>query len=166
LSVAETSYLAFRLQPLHVNVSKRLVKTPKVHFYDSGLLCYLLGIREPDQLRHHPLRGAIFETWVVSEIAKARYHRGLAPTLSFYRAHRGDEVDLVLDRGQDVVAIEAKSAQTVADDFLDALKRFDETVNGALEARPIRRILVYGGDRPEDRTSARVVPWREAHSIY
>jgi len=166
LSAAETSYLAFRLQPLHVNVSKRLVKTPKVHFYDSGLLCYLLGIRDPGQLRHHPLRGAIFETWVVSEIAKARYHRGLHPALSFYRAHRGDEVDLVLDRGEDVLAIEAKSAETIAGDFLDGLKRFEETVTGALEGRPVRRVLVYGGDRGEERTSARVIPWRAAHSLY
>jgi len=78
----------------------------------------------------------------------------------------GDESDLVLDRGDDVLAIEAKSGETIAGDFLDALKRFDETVNGALEGRPIRRVLVYGADRGEERTSARVIPWRAAHSLY
>jgi uncharacterized protein len=166
VSVAEISYIAFRLQPLHANVSKRLVKTPKVHFYDSGLLCYLLGIREPDQLRHHPLRGAIFETWVVSEIVKARYHRGLPVNVSFYRAHRGDEVDLVLDRGHDIVAIETKSARTIASDFFYALARFDETVNGALQSRRIERVLVYGGDHAEERSAGRVVPWNEACTIH
>jgi hypothetical protein len=109
LSALEASYLAFRLPALHANVRKRLVKVPKLHFYDAGLLCYLLGILNPDQLRQHPLRGAVFETWVVSEIAKARLHRGLSPSLFHYRDRKGDEIDAVLDRGDGLVAVEAKS---------------------------------------------------------
>lgn len=85
LSVLEAGYIAWRLPPFHANVSKRLIKTPKLHFVDSGLACYLLGIHSPGQLRDHPLRGAIFETWVASEILKSRTHRGLSPSLSFFR---------------------------------------------------------------------------------
>jgi predicted AAA+ superfamily ATPase len=76
LSVLEASFIAFRLPPLYANIGKRLVKMPKLHFHDTGLVCWLLGIRDSGQLRSHPLRGAIFETWVVSEIVKHRTNRG------------------------------------------------------------------------------------------
>ena len=159
LSVLEASYLAFRLPALHANVRKRLVKAPKLHFYDTGLLCYLLGIVDPDQLRHHPLRGAVFETWVVSEIAKARLHRGLPPSLSHYRDRKGDEIDAVLDRGDGIVAIEAKSGQTVAKDFFPPLVRFDAVFGQPQGRRPVARVLAYGGDRSEHRHECRVLPW-------
>jgi hypothetical protein len=164
-SVLEASYVAFRLPPLHANVTKRLVKTPKAHFYDSGLLCYLLGIREPEQLGHHPLRGAIFETWVVSEIVKARVHRGLPPSLSFYRERKGAEVDLVLDRGDALVAVETKSGQTVSAEFLSALARFQVSIGQAVQPKEIESVLVYGGDRPEHRSAARVVPWNQVQNV-
>jgi predicted AAA+ superfamily ATPase len=87
--VLEASFLAHRLPRWHPNVTSRLVKTPKLHFYDSGLLCFLLGIRRAEQVREHPLRGAIFESWVVSEIVKARVHRGLPPALAFIAIGKG-----------------------------------------------------------------------------
>jgi len=95
LSVLETAYVVFRLPPFHSNLKKRLVKTPKLHFYDAGLLCFLLGIRSPDQLINHPMRGAIFESWAVSEIMKMRAHHGLAMDLFHFRDRKGAEVDLV-----------------------------------------------------------------------
>ena len=159
LSVLEASYLAFRLPTLHVNVRKRLVKAPKLHFYDTGLLCYLLGILNPDQLRRHPLRGAVFETWVVSEIAKARLHRGLPASLSFYRDRKGEEIDAVLDRGDAMVSVEAKSGQTVATDFFPPLMRFEESVGPPLRRGQVVTVLAYGGDRSEHRDACRVVPW-------
>jgi hypothetical protein len=79
LAVLEAGYVVWRLPPLHANLGKRLVKTPKLHFLDSGLVCWLLGIQSPSQLRDHPLRGAMFETWVASEVLKARLHRGQGP---------------------------------------------------------------------------------------
>jgi predicted AAA+ superfamily ATPase len=88
-SVLEASFLAHRLPRWHANVTSRLVKTPKLHFYDSGVLCFLLGIRRAEQVREHPLRGAIFESWVVSEIVKARVHRGLPPALAFIAIGKG-----------------------------------------------------------------------------
>ena len=159
LSVLEASYIAFRLPALHANVTKRLVKAPKLHFYDTGLLCYLLGISDPGQLRLHPLRGAVFETWVVSEIVKARLHRGLAPSLSHYRDRKGHEIDAVLDRGDRIVAIEAKSGQTVATDAFPPLVRFDAVFGQQQPRSPIVRVLAYGGDRSEHRHECRVLPW-------
>jgi hypothetical protein len=159
LSVLEASYVAFRLPALHVNVRKRLVKTPKLHFYDTGLLCYLLGIDKPDQLRRHPLRGAVFETWVMSEIVKARVHRGLPASLSYYRDRKGEEVDGVLERGETVVAVEAKSGQTVAADFFPPLARFGETLRQRSPGGPIVSVVVYGGDRIERRHGCHVMPW-------
>jgi hypothetical protein len=157
--VLEASYLAFRLPALHANVRKRLVKAPKLHFYDTGLLCYLLGILNPGQLRQHPLRGAVFETWVVSEIAKARLHRGLSPSLSHYRDRKGDEIDAVLDRGDGLVAVEAKSGQTVAADFFPPLARFDASMGHQQRRGPLVRVVAYGGDRSEHRQACRVLPW-------
>jgi hypothetical protein len=165
VSVLEASYIVFRLAPLQANVTSRLVKTPKLHFHDSGLLCYLLGIRDPQQLRHHPLRGAIFETWVVSEIVKSRLHRGLPLSLWFYRDRKGTEVDAVVERGDAFVAVETKSGQTMAEDFLGALARFEASMGRALGSKAIKRVLVYGGDRAERRTTARVVPWNEVQDF-
>ena len=159
LSVLETSFVAFRLPPFHANVTTRLVKTPKLHFYDSGLLCALLGIRSPDHLREHPLRGAVFETWVVSEVLKARVHRGLPPALSFFRDRKGAEVDLILEADRDLVAVETKSARTVVSDFFAGFDALAGAARSGRRTPALRRVLVYGGDRREERTGAIVLPW-------
>ena len=159
LSVLEASYIVFRLPALHGNVRKRLVRTPKLHFYDTGLLCFLLGILDPGQLRHHPLRGAVFESWVTTEIVKARIHRGLAPSLSFYRDRKGDEIDAVLERGDAIVAIEAKSGQTVASDFFRGIERFMSVDGLPAHTTPTVGVVVYGGDRTETSGTSRVLPW-------
>ncbi|OFV86744.1 MAG: AAA family ATPase [Acidobacteria bacterium RBG_16_68_9] len=159
LAVIEASYLALRLPPFHANIRKRLVKAPKLHFYDSGLLCYLLGITRPEQLREHPLRGAIFESWVVSEIVKARANLGLAPNLSFYRDRKGLEVDAVLDRGTELVAVETKSGQTVANDFFDALHAFVDVLTSRKRAPRVTSLVVYGGTQRQRRADATVIPW-------
>lgn len=124
----EAIYIAFRLPPFFANLGKRLVKTPKLHFFDAGLVCYLLGIDTPEQLEVHPLRGAIFETWVISEIVKLRAHLGPAPSLCFYRDAKGLEVDAVLERGNTLLLVETKSGGTVAGDFFDALRVLDGTL--------------------------------------
>jgi len=161
LSVLEAGYIAWRLAPFHSNLTKRLVKTPKLHFLDSGLVCYLLGIRSPAHLREHPLRGAIFETWVASEVFKARVHRGLQPGLSFFRDRRGAEVDLILDIDPSYVAVETKSGQTVADDFFTGLQVFEQAAGAARPQRKVRKIIVYGGDTTQRRAAGTVLPWSE-----
>ena len=159
ISVLEASFVAFRLLPYHSNLTTRLVKTPKLHFYDSGLLCYLLGIRRPEQLREHPLRGAVFETWVIDEVLKSRLHSGVSGGLAFFRDRKGREVDLLIEDGRALTVVETKSAQTVASDMFAGLAAFAELVGSGRRAPPLRRVLVYGGATRQQRSSGTVLPW-------
>ena len=159
-SVLETSYLVFRLPPYHANVTSRAVKRPKMHFADTGLLCYLLGIETPDQIRRHPLRGAIFESWVCSEVLKARLHRGLPSNLFFYRDRKGLEVDLLLRKGDRIIAVEAKSGETIAPDFTANLDRLARRMSDSAEA--LNKVVVYGGLQGQRRSGATVLGWEQA----
>jgi predicted AAA+ superfamily ATPase len=159
LSVLESSFVAWRLPPFHANVSKRLIRTPKLHFLDTGLVCYLLGIRSADQLRNHPLRGAVFECWVASEILKARVHRGQPAGLCFFRDRKGHEVDVLVDHGASTIAVEAKSGQTIAADSFDGLRAFDAVHETGSVPRPITTRIVYGGSERQRRSGVEIVPW-------
>ncbi len=153
LSVLETSFLVHRLPPWHENRRKRLVKTPKLHFFDSELACFLLGIRSPDELRLHPARGALFESWVVAEAMKAHLHAGQTPRLHHVRATRGAEVDLVVDRAGDRLLVEVKSGATIPSDGLDGLKAaLAEGLGSAAR-------LVHGGTSVGVRSGAELRPW-------
>lgn len=163
LGILEASFIVFRLPTLHANIRKRLVKMPKLHFYDTGLVCWLLGIRTPEQLRTHPLRGPIFETWVVSEVAKRRANCGEANGLSFYRDQNGVEADLVVERPSGNVFVEAKSAATASSSLLDGARRVRSYFGPASERCPI--VVVYGGDQPQRRGMDTMVPWRELHEF-
>ncbi len=160
LSVLETSYIIHRLPAWHVNVRKQVVKAPKLHFFDSGVVCYLLGIREADQLRHHPQRGAIFESWVVSELFKTHTHRGVQPNLFHYRETRGLEIDVLFDQGERLDAIEIKSASTVTSEMFKNLRRFADRLESIGDTRSIVSTLVYGGDDSQQRSHARLASWR------
>ena len=159
LSILETSFLIFRLPAFHANIRKRLVKMPKLHFYDTGLVCWLLGIRSPEQLRSHPLRGPIFETWVVSEVAKQRVHRGEQGGLSFYRDRNGAEADLILQGPEGPAIVEAKSAETASSGLFAGAGRVRRGLAG--ESGSLPAAVVYGGDRPQRRGADRLVPWRK-----
>ena len=143
ISVLEASYILFRLEPLHANVSKRLIKSPKLYFHDVGLAAFLLGIEHPKQLLTHPLRGALFENLIVVEALKSRWNRGLRENMSFYRDSRGKEVDLVCSFADRRVGIEIKSGATVARDFLAGLHELSDQLPGGLDAG----LLVYGGEQ-------------------
>ena len=164
LSILETSFLVFRLPAFYANIRKRLVKMPKLHFYDTGLVCWLLGIRSPEQLRSHPLRGPIFETWVVSEIAKHRANRGEANGLSFYRDRNGAEADLIVQRPSGNLLVEAKSAETASSNLFDSGKRVLRHL--ARSPDPCSAAVVYGGDQHQSRGGYRLVPWKELHEWY
>jgi hypothetical protein len=120
LSVLESSDLVFLLPPYHRNFGKRLVKTPKLYFLDSGLACWLLGVRSPEVLALHPSRGALFETWVVGEFVKGRFNLGLPTDLYFWRDNNGLEADLIFEVGARLQPVEIKSGQTVTRDYLRA----------------------------------------------
>ena len=165
LSVLETGFLVFRLRPFHANLRSRVVKTPKLYFYDTGLACALLGISEASQLRSHPLRGALFENWVVTEVLKARLHRGLHGASFFLRDRKGFEVDLLLDVGDRLLAAEIKSGQTVAGDFFTNLERLMRWRPGLFGDRRIDARVVYGGTQRQQRREVDVVPWNEIKDL-
>ena len=161
ISVLETSFLLFQLPPYLRNLRKRLIKAPKLHFLDTGMVCSLLGIHSPEQLVHHPLRGAIFETWVVSEIYKARVHAGLPPAVFHLRQTRGVEVDCIVEAAGQVLLVEAKSGATAKSRFFDAINEAAEQI-AASEGHPeITGRLVYGGDQRQQRTSGELIPWSQ-----
>ncbi|MDX8409331.1 MAG: DUF4143 domain-containing protein, partial [Mariprofundales bacterium] len=124
LSVLEASYITFRLPPHYRNFSKRLIKSPKIYFWDTGLLCWLLGIRSPQQLATHALRGAIFENYAIAELSKCDYANGEVPPFYYWRDQSGLEVDLIIERGDRLMPVEIKSGQTMTPDFFKGLMRW------------------------------------------
>ena len=161
LSVMQASYLVFLVRPHFTNLSKRLIKAPKLYFHDPGLAAWLLGVREPAHVSIHPLRGALFENWVVTEIAKARAARGEPPAIGFLRDKEGHEVDAVVQHAGRLHAIEIKSGQTVASDFFDNLDHWRHHLTEAA----FTPWLVYGGDHPQSRDRATVIPWSQIGTL-
>lgn len=155
LSVLEASFVVLFLRPHYRNFGKRLIKSPKLYFLDSGLLCFLLRIRSPEELFHRAERGAVFESFVVAELYKNFLHRGEEPSIYFWRDVTGHEVDVLLDLGNELIPLEIKSGQTVASDFFSGLAYWKKT--SGLEDGPAA--LVYGGDSPQKRSGVVVYPW-------
>jgi uncharacterized protein len=155
LSILEASFLVHLLRPYHANFGKRLIKSPKIYFLDTGLLCYLLRIQSAEDLRLHASRGPIFESFVISELIKNFLHQGKEPDLYFWRDATGHELDAVIDRGSERVAVEIKSAQTVVQDFFAGID-FWRTLVGDSQAPTA---LVYGGERSYRRSGVAVYSW-------
>ncbi len=156
ISVLEASYILFLLQPHHKNFNKRLIKAPKLYFYDTGLAAWLLGIQSQDQIMTHSLRGALFETWVVSELIKGRFNRGLHSNLYFWRDSAGNEVDVLVEHGEHLLPVEIKSGRTITADYFSGLNKWLALAgNSSGRAR-----LVYAGDDEQQRSNCLVVPWR------
>jgi predicted AAA+ superfamily ATPase len=160
LSILETSYIISRLPAWHGNIRRQLVKAPKLHFFDSGLVCQLLGIREPEQLRHHPLRGAIFESWVVAELYKGQSNSGKAPDMFHYRESRGPEIDLLINQGDILHAIEIKSGATVSMDFFKHFQSLAGRLIKTSMPAVIKNHVIYGGEDSQQRTQAQLLSWR------
>jgi len=156
LTVLQASHLVMLLAPYHRNFGKRLVKSPKLYFLDTGLLCYLLQIRAHDELYAHPMRGAIFETWVVAETLKHRFHQGLPADITFWRDHHGLEVDLVFEHAGRLHGVEIKSGATFVPEWLDPSQRWQRLVGD--EAEP--PMVLYGGDEDFLFKGRRVISWR------
>jgi predicted AAA+ superfamily ATPase len=156
ISVLEASYVVFTLKPFHNNFSKRLVKTPKLYFYDSGLLCWLLSVQSIRDLDFHPMRGAVFESFVISELIKKRFNSLLANNLYFWRDRSGTEIDVIEDAGRDQTPIEIKAGQTFQDRFLRTIIKWKD-ISGS-SAMPQ---LIYGGDESFTHLGCRVRPWQE-----
>ncbi|MDZ7592891.1 MAG: ATP-binding protein [Rubrivivax sp.] len=157
LTVLQASHLVTLLPPYHRNFGKRLVKTPKLYFLDSGLLCHLLRIATPADLQVHAARGAVFETWAVAETLKHRYNLGLPADLFFWRDNHGLEVDLVFEHRGRLHSVECKSGTTYAADWMAAPRRWQQAAGG-VAAPPV---LLYGGDQSHERADHRVLSWRD-----
>lgn len=155
ISVLEASYIVFLLRPHFSNFNKRMVKTPKLYFIDTGLAAWLLGVREQEQLVFHAQRGALFENLVVMEFLKAKFNRGQQADLHFWRDSKGLEVDLLLDDGITLKPVEIKSGQTIVADSLTSLKKWCELSDGL--DRPAW--LVYGGTSELANGNISIIPW-------
>ncbi|MCF7814779.1 MAG: ATP-binding protein [Candidatus Cloacimonetes bacterium] len=126
ISILEQSYLIFLLQPYHSNLKKRLVKTPKMYFYDVGLCAYLNGAKKSEHLNSLPNRGSLFENFIIAEMLKMNYHHGLKKEFNFYRDKSGVEIDTIIDNGIDLLPIEIKSASTFNKTFTKNLNYFSQ----------------------------------------
>ena len=142
VSILQASYIVWKLPPYFANINKRLVKTPKLYFYDTGLLCYLLGIENVQQLKTHPLRGSIFENMVLNEVLKNRFNQGKDNNLCFYRENKGSEVDLVSPQSNKLSIMEIKSAKTFTKDFMRGIKHLEDILGEDI----VRSCVVYDGD--------------------
>lgn len=142
VSILQASYIVWKLPPYFANINKRLVKTPKLYFYDTGLLCYLLGIEHVQQLKSHPLRGSIFENMVLNEVLKSRFNQGKDNNLCFYRENKGSEVDLVSPQSNKLSIMEIKSAKTFTKDFMRGIKHLEDILGEDI----VRSCVVYDGD--------------------
>ena len=153
LTVLESSYIVFQLPPYYANIRKRLVKSPKIYFYDVGLAAYLIGIESAEQVSTHPLRGALFENAVIAEALKHRFNRGNQPNLYFFRDAKGLECDLLYPAGHGVAAFEVKSGATIGSDYFHSLHRVAELVPDVTS-----KTVVYGGTARQSRSDSEVIP--------
>ena len=160
LTLLEASYVVFQLPPYHANIRKRLVKSPKIYFYDVGLASYLIGIEQADQIVTHPLRGALFENLVVAEVLKHRFNQGRQSNLSFFRDSRGLECDLFYETAHGIGALEIRSGATVASDYFTSLHRV-----AALIPNITSKAVIYGGETRQTRTDAEAVPLADLRDV-
>jgi predicted AAA+ superfamily ATPase len=156
LSVLEASYVIFLLQPHYANFNKRLVKMPKLYFYDTSLACNLLRLTSPDDVYDHYLRGGLFESMILSDFLKKRYHHGLPPNVYFWRDKLGNEVDCLLEEGAKMMPIEIKSSATIQPDMFDGLIKW---CNWA-EMDPGLGTVVYAGEENQIRVQGTVISWK------
>lgn len=155
LSVLQASGIIKLLRPWHTNVSKRMIKSPKLYFLDTGLACFLLGIQKAEHLQGHPLRGALFETFAVSEAYKQHDNAGLPEQLWFCRDSNENEVDLLAGSEASLDAWEIKSAMTLSSDFFKGLGALDRHLGGFKKSA-----IIYGGDKAMTRQGTEIIPWR------
>lgn len=157
LSVLETSYIIRLIEPHYKNFNKRLIKAPKIHFLDSGLLCYLLRIRNLSELQNHPLIGGIFESFIFSEIYKSFSHNDEEPPLYYWQDRSKKEIDILIDRGHYVFPVEIKSGKTVTGSQLKNLRYWLDLENNPQESGA----LIYGGHDYQMRSNIQILPWYE-----
>jgi predicted AAA+ superfamily ATPase len=155
IGILENSFIIYLLKPHHKNFNKTIVKRPKVYFYDSALVCYLLGIKNVSQIKTHPLRGSIFEGMVVTELIKKRTNAGLPINIYYWRDKTGHEIDVIVDNGGKLLPIEIKSGKTLNSEFFKNIEYWSK-LSGTEKS-----VLLYGGDQNQKRTTGKeILNWR------
>jgi predicted AAA+ superfamily ATPase len=155
ISILKTGFIVFLLRPHHRNFNKRVIKSPKLYFHDTGLACQLLGIRNEEQLVTHPARGALFENYVISEVVKAYTHHRREPPVYFWRDQSGHEIDLLVEEAGVLFPVEIKSGATVSRSMFDGLNWWNKLTAQA----PQPATLVYGGMDTFSQKEISVCPW-------
>ncbi len=156
LSILEHSYIVYLLHPYYENFTKRIVKSPKLYFYDTGLASYLLQIKSKKDLENPVLRGALFENLIMSEIQKRNYHQNQLKEYWFWRDSNGHEIDLLEKTAEEFEIFEIKSTRTISSKLVEGMDYFDKITDGRVK----RKTLIYGGDETQDRTHFNVRNWK------
>ena len=159
MNLLEASFIAFRLQPYHKNFNKRIIKTPKIYFYDTGLLCYLLGVRTLNDLEIHFAKGQIFENFVLLERMKQNLNYQLFEKHYFWRDSSGHEIDLLIEKGMELNAIEITSSKTIHLNFFKNLKIFNK-INPS-----VKSYIIYGGNEKQKRTDGIILGFKDVDNI-
>lgn len=160
-SILEASFIVFFLQPHFRNFKKRLVKTPKLYFYDTGLACNLLGIKRKEELENHWAKGALFENMVIIDMMKNYFNNAQRPPVYFWRDNTGNELDCLLDEGKKLMTLEIKSGTTIHADYFKGLNYY----NSLSKVKHENSFLIYGGDKNYQRKEANIVSWKDTMKI-
>lgn len=161
ISLLEATYVIFLLHPHHENFSKRLIKTPKLYFYDSAIACHLLSIQSPIDLITHYLRGGLFESMILSDLIKQRFNSGLLPNIYFWRDKSGNEVDCILERGSGLTPIEIKSGETLTSDFFSNIVKWNLLSGNESE----NSYVIYGGKEKQIRSQGTALGWLQLNAL-
>ena len=161
LSILEASYIIFLFRPFYKNLNKRVIKSSKLFFYDTGILCNLLSIVKTEQLFSHYLKGNIFESFIISDLVKQRYNKGLDPNLYFWRDQSDFEVDCIVEEAEKIIAVEIKSSQTHNPHVFDYLAKWNKIANTDLASN----ILIYTGSLQINTKDGKLINWKDAGNL-
>ena len=161
LSLLEAGFIIYQIQPYHKNFSKRLIKSPKLYFYDTGVACSLLKLTDPEMLNTHYLYGSLFENLVISEIIKNQCHAGKRPSVYYWRESNGVEIDCIIEQGNnEITALEIKGGQTFTKDYMRNLRNFAKNDTGF----KINKAIVYAGEQSTTINDVQLIPWSKLSS--
>ena len=157
LSILQSSFIVYLLKPYHNNFNKRIIKSPKLYFYDTGLACSLLGISNTKQIAVHSAKGFLFENLIIGEMLKKRLNEGKQDNLYYWRDKTGNEVDVLSDEGGKLTVVELKAAETISQDFFSGIDYFS-----SLNKADVKKLLIYGGKQGQQRSNGTIIkPWNE-----
>jgi len=162
LTILEASYIIFQLRPYHDKLGKRLIKSPKLYFYDTGLASFLLKIKDPIELATHPNRGNLFESFIISDIIKWFYNHGKLPSVYFWQNQTGHEVDCIIDQGLRKIPIEIKAGRTVKSNFFQGLEYWNQLTDNESH----NGYVIYGGSSKQIRGYANLISWQSMQQLY